>query len=272
MFVFLFPSFNPVALDLGFLKIHWYGISYAVGILLAWRYCLWQIRRKPFGISEKALSDYIPWAIFGIILGGRLGIALFYNFDYYSRHLLEIFYIWRPGMAFHGGLLGVILATLWYCHRKKLPLLELGDLITTAVPIGLFFGRCANFINGELWGRPATVSWGVVFPKVDSLPRHPSQLYEAFLEGIVLFMVLHLIATYTDVRRQRQGLLCGIFFIGYGCARIFVECFREPDAQIGYLIGGTTLGQWLSLPLVLFGIILIFISFFYKRTSSRDTL
>jgi phosphatidylglycerol:prolipoprotein diacylglycerol transferase len=271
---FVYPNFNPVALDLGLLKIHWYGVAYAMGILLAWRYCVWQIHKKPLHISSKALGDYIPWAVVGIILGGRLGIALFYNFDYYSQHPLEIFYIWKPGMAFHGGLLGVILATLWYCHRNKLPLLELGDLIATGAPIGLFFGRCANFINGELWGRPTDVPWGMIFPHVDNLPRHPSQLYEAFLEGILLFVILYFLTTRTDYRAKRPGFLSGIFLIGYGCARILVEYFREPNSHIGYFIGGTTLGQWLSFPLIIGGFAcLIFSRHHYaKRISERDTL
>ena len=264
MFGFLFPSFNPVALDLGFFKIHWYGISYAVGILLAWRYCLWQIKKRPMTLTAKDLSDYIPWAILGIILGGRLGIALFYNFEYYQHHLTEIFYIWRPGMSFHGGLLGVMGATLWYCRRHHLPLWELGDLLATAAPIGLFFGRCANFINGELWGRPTSMPWGVIFPKVDALPRHPSQLYEALLEGVALFLFLHFVSTFTELRRQRPGVLSGLFFTGYGIARIFVEHFREPDAHIGYLSGGLTLGQLLSLPLVMIGIFFSVKAFFSK--------
>ena len=280
MLSFVYPSFNPVAVDLGVLKIHWYGIAYAVGILLAWRYCLWLIRRTPLNVSQKALSDYIPWAIFGIVLGGRLGIALFYNIDYYACHPLEIFYIWRPGMAFHGGLLGVVTATLWYCHRQKLPLLELADLLAASAPIGLFFGRCANFINGELWGRPTMVSWGMIFPRVDSFPRHPSQLYEAALEGIFLFAVLHFASTLTDLRRRSPGFICGLFFSGYGCVRIFVECFREPDRHIGYLMGGTTLGQWLSLPLILAGIVLIVNARLHKpgfssvpqKSSSHDVL
>lgn len=254
MVALFYPALNPVLLDLGFFKIHWYGVSYAVGIFLAWRYSLFLIRRyQGAALSEKQLSDYIPWAIFGIILGGRLGISLFYYFDYYRHHLLEILYIWRPGMSFHGGLLGVLITAVWYCRRHRLSVLHMADLLATSAPIGLFFGRCANFINGELWGRPTTQPWGMIFPHVDQVPRHPSQLYEAFLEGLVLFTILYLTATRTPALKRLPGLSCGIFFVGYGCARILVECFREPDAHIGYWIGGTTLGQWLSLPLVIIG-------------------
>lgn len=260
MNVLLYASFDPVAFSLGSIKIHWYGISYAVGIYLAWQYCLWLIRKIPLNIKEKELSDYIPWAILGIILGGRLGIALFYNFDYYRHHLLEILYIWRPGMSFHGGLLGVLCTTAWYVQARKLSFLKFTDLLAAGTPIGLFFGRCANFINGELVGRPTTVPWAIIFPQIDNLPRHASQLYEAALEGIVLFLVLAYFALKTDFMKQRSGFMGGIFLIGYGSARIFVECFRQPDHQIGYLINGTTLGQWLSLPLVMVGVILIIYS------------
>ena len=266
MNVILYASFDPVAWSLGPLRIHWYGISYAVGIYLAWQYCLWLIRKVPLAFTAKELSDYIPWAIFGIILGGRLGIALFYNFDYYRHHLVEILYIWRPGMAFHGGLIGVLVATTWYCYAKQVSFWKFTDLIATGTPIGLFFGRCANFINGELVGRPTTVSWSVVFPQVDDLPRHASQLYEAILEGIVLFIILACLALKTNLMKHRPGFIGGVFLIGYGSARIFVECFRQPDVQIGYLINGTTLGQWLSLPLIFSGLLLII----YSKYAHKD--
>ncbi|MGI4851235.1 MAG: prolipoprotein diacylglyceryl transferase [Janthinobacterium lividum] len=273
MNVFLYSSFDPVAFSLGSFKIHWYGISYAVGIYLAWQYCLWLIRKVPLNITSKELSDYIPWAILGIIAGGRLGIALFYNFDYYRHHLAEILYIWRPGMSFHGGLLGVLLTTAWYCHSRKLSFLKFTDLLAAGTPIGLFFGRCANFINGELVGRPTDVAWSVVFPHIDQLPRHASQIYEAILEGFVLFFVLAYFALKTNLMKQRSGFMGGVFLVGYGSARIFVEFFREPDRQIGYLIGDTTLGQWLSLPLVFIGLMLIIRSLYtHKPHISYDGL
>ncbi len=260
MNVFFHASFDPVAFSLGSIKIHWYGISYAVGIFLAWRYCLWLIRKARLSILEKDIHDYIPWAILGIILGGRLGIAFLYNFDYYRYHLIEILYIWRPGMAFHGGLLGVILTTAWFCYYRKISFLRFTDLLSAATPIGLFFGRCANFINAELVGRPTNVPWAVIFPSVNMIPRHPSQLYEAFLEGIVLFILLAYVALKTTALHRRPGMMGGLFFIGYGVARIFVEYFRQPDAQIGYLAGGTTMGQWLSVPLVIVGVGLLILS------------
>lgn len=265
-----YPEINPVALQLGPLTIHWYGLAYVAGILLGWRYAIWLIKKQPLKITPYNLTDFISFATIGIVLGGRLGHALFYAPDYYFYKPWEVLFLWQPGMSFHGGFLGFLGASLWFCRKHRLSFLELMDLAACAAPIGIFFGRLANFINGELWGRPTGTEWGMIFPYVDTLPRHPSQLYEAVSEGLVLFLVLSLVAHFTFWRQKYRGLLSGLFLIGYGIARIIVECFREPDQHIGYLLWGTTLGQWLTLPLLLVGLSLVFLA--CQKTHSYDNL
>jgi phosphatidylglycerol:prolipoprotein diacylglycerol transferase len=265
-----YPEINPIALQLGPLTIHWYGLAYVAGILLGWRYALWLIKKQPLKITPQSLTDFISFATIGIVLGGRLGHAFFYAPVYYFHKPWEILFLWQPGMSFHGGFLGFLGASLWFCRRRGLSFLELMDLAACAAPIGIFFGRLANFINGELWGRATGKNWGMIFPHVDALPRHPSQLYEAFTEGLVLFLVLFLAVRLTLWRQKYQGLLSGCFLIGYALARIIVECFREPDQHIGYFIGGTTLGQWLTLPLLLVGVGLLFFS--RKQIVSHDPM
>lgn len=267
---FIYPNINPIALQLGPLSIHWYGLAYVAGILLGWRYALWLIKKQPLKITPQNLTDFISFATIGIVLGGRLGHAIFYAPEYYFHKPWEILFLWQPGMAFHGGLLGFLGASLWFCRKHKTSFLELMDLAACASPIGIFFGRLANFINGELWGRETGHNWGMIFPHVDALPRHPSQLYEALSEGLFLFLILFGIARFTAWRQKHQGSLAGSFLIGYAIARIIVECFREPDQHIGYLLWGTTLGQWLTLPLLLFGFGLIV--FAQKKAPRYDTM
>lgn len=250
----LFPQFNPIAVQIGPFAIHWYGLAYVVGFLGWWQYSLWLTRKFPL-VDRKMVDDYLIWAIIGVILGGRLGYVIFYNPSKYIAHPLEIFQVWKGGMAFHGGLLGVVIATAIYSIKRGIYFLNFSDLACCGVPIGLFFGRLANFVNGELYGRVTDVSWGVIFPYGGFLPRHPSQLYEAFLEGIVLFVLLTYGALLTRWP-HRRGLLTGIFLTGYALGRIMAECFREPDAFLGYFMGGTTMGQWLSLPILGFGLFL----------------
>lgn len=249
-----FPAIDRVAFYLGPLPIHWYGLAYVVGILGWWQYSLWLTKKFPL-IDRKMVDDYLAWAVIGVIVGGRLGFVLFYQPQKYLAHPLEILETWNGGMAFHGGLLGVAITTTLYCIRRKIYFLNFSDLACCGVPIGLFFGRIANFINGELYGRVTTVSWGVIFPLGGSLPRHPSQLYEAAFEGMVLFCVLAFGALFTRWP-HRQGLLTGIFLMGYAFARIGIECFREPDAFLGYFAGGITMGQLLSIPVLCFGLFL----------------
>lgn len=252
-----FPEIDPVAIAIGPLSIRWYALAYIFGLLAGWWYIGQFLRQPPHIMTRPQLSDFFTWAIIGVIVGGRVGYVIFYKAPYYLENPLEIFYVWQGGMSFHGGLIGVVVAIVWFARRKKIPVLALGDLVACAAPIGLFFGRLANFINGELYGRVTEVSWGMVFPGGGELPRHPSQLYEAALEGVVLFLVLFVLVRFTRAR-TRPGLLMGIFLIGYGSARIFVEFFREPDIQIGFLAAGTTMGQWLSVPLLLAGIYSIY--------------
>jgi len=249
-----FPLIDPVAFQIGPLAVHWYGLAYVVGILGWWQYSLWLTRKFPH-VDRKMVDDYLVWAIIGVIVGGRLGYVFFYNPQKYIEAPLEIFQVWKGGMAFHGGLLGVVIATALYSTTRGIYFLNFSDLACCGVPIGLFFGRIANFINGELYGRVTNTSWGVVFPAGGPFPRHPSQLYEAVFEGLVLFVLLGFGALFTRWP-HRRGLLTGIFLTGYALARIGVECFREPDTFLGYFAGGFTMGQILSLPVLGFGLFL----------------
>ncbi len=247
-----FPNIDPIAISLGPLAIRWYSLAYIGGLLLAWWYCRWLTTRPPREVSKEAFDDFLLWATLGIILGGRLGYVLFYKPGFYLANPQEILMVWQGGMSFHGGLLGVAVAEIAFARRRGIRLLALTDIVAVAAPIGLFLGRIANFVNGELFGRPSEVPWAMVFPHGGPLARHPSQLYEAALEGLVLFLVLYVL-----VRRralEREGTLTGAFLIGYALARILVEQFREPDAYLGFLAGGVTMGQVLSLPLLLAGL------------------
>lgn len=254
---FDFPAIDPVAFSIGPLVVRWYALAYLGGFLLGWRYALYLVARSS-GLrpNKNDIDDFIPWAIIGVIAGGRFGYILFYNFEKYSIDPLEILKVWHGGMSFHGGAAGVIIALIVYSLRRGFSPLRLADIVCCAVPIGLFLGRIANFINGELYGRVTDVWWAVKFPAGGYLPRHPSQIYEAVLEGLVLFIVLFLMARAQSVR-NRPGVLSGVFLIGYSLSRIAVEFLREPDAQIGYILNMFTMGQILSLPLLVFGIALI---------------
>ena len=254
----VFPQIDPVLIEIGPLAIRWYALAYVAGIFLGW----WLLKRlsdksSPPLLSEKALDDIILYAIIGIIIGGRLGYVLFYNPAYYANHLVDALKIWQGGMSFHGGLAGVIVAMWLFARRFEIPYLKLTDLLAVVAPIGLFFGRVANFINGELWGRAAEVPWAMVFPSGGNVPRHPSQLYEAALEGLALFVLLLVLVKFTAIR-QKTGMLSGLFLLGYGAARSFVEQYREPDEQLGFLWEGFTMGQFLSTPMILGGLFLVF--------------
>ena len=249
-----FPAIDPVAVRLGPIAIRWYALAYVVGLLGAW----WLVRRVGAGraaiMTKRDADDILMWATLGVVLGGRLGYVLFYKPGYYIGHLDEVLSLWRGGMSFHGGMLGVILAAILFARSRKLNIFSVGDLAALAAPIGLFFGRIANFINGELWGRASDVSWAIIFPdpRAGNIPRHPSQLYEAALEGIVLFTLLLLAMRFLD-SLKRPGEIGGLFLIGYGIARITAEFFREPDAHLGFLFAGATMGQLLSLPMIAVG-------------------
>ena len=246
-----YPQIDPVIVQIGPLAIRWYGLMYLLGFVAAYylirHLCRW--RRMP--LTGADVSDLLFYCVLGVILGGRLGYVLFYDLSYYLEHPLQILAVWQGGMSFHGGLGGVVVAASWFCIRKKLPWLLTADVLVTAASIGLGLGRLGNFINGELWGRVTEVPWGMVFPGAGPLPRHPSQLYEAALEGAVLFSVLYLLHR----RRVAAGIPFFTFCLLYGLFRFGVEFVREPDAHIGFLWGAATMGQLLSLPMVLIGLV-----------------
>jgi phosphatidylglycerol:prolipoprotein diacylglycerol transferase len=250
-----YPDFNPVAFTIFTLPIRWYALAYITGLVLGWRYCAYLIRRAPIVLTTEALDDLLVWVTFGVVLGGRVGYVLFYRPGYYVQNLAEIPAVWHGGMSFHGGCAGVILALALFARKNRLSLLAIGDIVVSAVPIGLFFGRLANFVNGELFGRPTDVPWAMVFPGAGPEPRHPSQLYQATLEGLVLFVVLFILER--SGARHRRGVQTGVFLMGYAIARTIGELFRQPDPQLGFLLFGVTMGQLLSLPMLLSGAWLI---------------
>ena len=255
-----FPHIDPILVHIGPLAVRWYALAYIVGIIAGWFYAraiiasprLWG-GAAPFTVVD--FDDFIIWVTLGIILGGRIGYVLFYNFPHFAAHPAEIVALWKGGMSFHGGFIGCVLAVVLFAWRRDIPFLSLGDVTTAVAPIGLFLGRLANFINGELWGRPTDVPWAMIFPNGGPLARHPSQLYEAGLEGLVLLLVLGVLVRFGALRRP--GLVTGAFALGYGDARIFCELFREPDAQLGFLWGGMTMGMLLCIPLILAGFAVI---------------
>lgn len=257
LFVVAYPSIDPVAFQIGPLAIRWYALAYLAGLAVGWRMMLLQVRLPgAVQMTREQVDDFLVWAIVGVILGGRLGYVLFYDPLQFLRDPLQIGQLWQGGMSFHGGLAGVAGAVAWYAWRRGLPFLALADVVASVAPVGLFFGRVANFVNAELWGRPSDVPWAMVFPGGGPEPRHPSQLYEAALEGIVLLVAVQVLYRWEPTRR-RPGTVTAAFFLGYGAARIAVEGFRAPDAHIGLLAGGSTMGQWLTVPMVLVGAMLL---------------
>jgi phosphatidylglycerol:prolipoprotein diacylglycerol transferase len=263
-----FPVFDPIAIAIGPIAIRWYALAYIGGIVLGWLYARKIIRserlwggKAPFTVLD--FDDFILWVTLGIILGGRTGYVLFYNLGFFTQHPAEIFKLWTGGMSFHGGFMGCVIAVLLFGWKRKISVLSLGDVTCAVGPIGLLLGRVANFINSELWGRPAdsSVPWAMVFPNGGPLPRHPSQLYEAGLEGVVLFIVLALLIRGGALKRP--GFIIGAFATLYGVARIISEFFREPDPQLGFLWGGLTMGMILSVPMIIAG--LAFIAAAWRR-------
>ena len=253
-----FPDFDPVLIHIGPFAIRWYALAYVAGILLGWRYAVAMLRRpvlwtrRPPPLTTVQLDDLILWITLGVIVGGRIGHTLFYTPELIWRDPAEILKVWHGGMSFHGGALGVLLAMAVFSWRNKLDLLRVGDVAAAATPIGLFFGRIANFINGELWGRPTDAPWGVIFPGAGPLPRHPSQLYEAALEGLGLFALLGW-AVWGKSWTNRRGVIMGLFIAGYGVVRISLENVREPDGYMPHFPLGLTMGMMLSAPMVLVG-------------------
>ena len=247
---------GPTALDLGFFQLRWYSLAYLAGIVLGWWYLLKLLAQPGAPMARRHADDLVFYATLGIILGGRLGYVLFYRPEFYFRNPVDIVRLWDGGMSFHGGVIGVSLAILWLARRNGLNWLRIHDYVACCVPFGLFLGRLANFANGELWGRVSDVPWAMVFPHAGPEPRHPSQLYQAVLEGICLFVLLQVLVRIPAVR-ARPGTLSGVFLAGYGVARLVGEVFRQPDAHLGFLAGGITMGQLLSLPMVAVGAWLI---------------
>jgi phosphatidylglycerol:prolipoprotein diacylglycerol transferase len=261
----IFPDFDPVLIRLGPFAIHWYALAYIAGLVIGWRIMRRLVLQTPVVGTQVLVDDFLSWATLGVVLGGRIGYVLFYQPGNFLHHPLSILAVWEGGMSFHGGMLGVTAAIILFCLRHRIPVLGFADRIAIVAPIGLGFGRIANFINGELWGRPAPKGWpfAMIYPRVDMQPRFPSEIYQAFLEGLVLLLVMLALGR-SEARRARFGLLTGCFLIGYGIARIIGECFRQPDAFLGFLMGGITMGQLLSLPMILAGLCLVF---YARRTA-----
>ena len=247
-------NFDPVALNFFSLEIRWYSISYIAGILIGW------VLSKKFFISDNEIrekfDDFLTYLIFGVIFGGRLGYVIFYDINYYLNNFFDIFKIWQGGMSFHGGLLGVIIVSIIFAKRNNQNPFKYLDIVSLVAPIGIFFGRIANFINSELYGRETDLFWGVKFPKVDDLYRHPSQIYEAIFEGVILFIILNFL--HMKDKFKTPGLISSMFLIFYSLFRIFTEIFREPDNQIGYILFHFSLGQLISFVFLIFGFFLYF--------------
>jgi phosphatidylglycerol:prolipoprotein diacylglycerol transferase len=260
------PELNPVAFSIYFLDIRWYSLAYIFGILFG-LFWLKKCNQERNILSQEAYENWITWIVFSILIGGRFGYILFYNFKYFINHPLEIFYFWHGGMSFHGGLIGVIFGSWLFCKKYKIHFFSFTDILAVATPVGLFFGRIANFINMELYGRVTEGNFGVIFPNAGDLPRHPSQIYEAMSEGILLFLILIILDRKTNFSKQ-EGKLSGVFLAGYGIFRIIVENFRQPDEQIGFLFKKITAGQFFSLPLIFSGMFLIFLPSFKKIKKS----
>tara|TARA_Y100000590_G_C15704497_1_gene1008077 strand:+ start:21 stop:827 length:807 start_codon:yes stop_codon:yes gene_type:complete len=256
-------NFDPVLVDFGFIQIRWYSIAYIVGITLGWLYAIIIIKKTSTKhnivlVNTKSFDDLIIYLIFGIIIGGRLGYVFFYDFNYFIENYIEILKIWKGGMSFHGGLFGVIIATLFFAKNKKISFFKFTDIISCVAPIGLFMGRIANFINGELIGKTTNLPWAVIFPGGGNMPRHPSQLYEAFLEGVLLFILINYLALKKNFL-LKTGYISAIFLIFYSLLRIFVENFREPDSHLGYYFNYFSMGTLLSIITLAIGCLIIFL-------------
>ena len=248
-----FPNFDPVAVRLGPLAIHWYGLMYLTAFASAWLLGRWRISHGKTRLTLKDLEDIIFYGVLGVIVGGRLGYVVFYKPIYYLSHPVEIFYLWEGGMSFHGGLLGVLVMVTWIARSRKYKWLEVSDFVAPLIPLGLAAGRLGNFINGELWGRPSTLAWAMVFPQSgDGIARHPSQLYQLGLEGLLLFALVWWFAN----KPRPTGQVSAVFLMGYGFFRFIAEYAREPDDFLGLLTAGLSMGQWLSLPMIAAGAVL----------------
>lgn len=249
-----YPNIDPVAFSIGPVAVHWYGIMYLIGFIAGWLLLRYRLRFFKLNWSYEQLADLIFYSALGVIVGGRIGYVLFYNLAFYAQHPLEILQVWDGGMSFHGGMLGVFVAIFIWSWRYQVAFFDATDFLAPVVPIGLGAGRIGNFINGELWGRVTDMPWGMVFPRAGPMPRHPSQIYEFLLEGVLLFIILW----FYSKRRPPRTAVSGAFLLGYGCLRFFCEFFRQPDPQLGFIAWGwLTMGQILSFPMIILGIILL---------------
>ena len=263
---FLFPQIDPVIFSIGPVAVRWYGLMYVIAFLLANWLANRQADKPGSGWTRDQVSDLLFFGFLGVIVGGRVGYVLFYSFSNFIADPLYLFRTWEGGMSFHGGVLGVMAAMAWFAWRNQKSYLQLGDFVAPLIPLGLAAGRLGNFINAELWGRPTDVPWAVLFPGAGPLPRHPSQLYEFALEGVLLFVIIVLVRRFNPP----AGSLGGVFLTGYGCARFFVEFYREPDAHLGVLSAGMSMGQWLSLPMIIAGLALIIYACANRATTSKQ--
>ncbi len=267
-----FPAIDPIIFQLGPFAVRWYSLSYFLGFIIAARYMFRLTAYKGAPLNRQHFESLLFILPLSVIVGGRLGYVLFYNIDYYLDSPLRILFLWQGGMSFHGGFIAVIVACILFFWQKKLPFLFFFDQLAQIVPVTLGLGRIANFINGELWGRVTDMPWGMVFPHVDAAARHPSQLYQAFLEGVCLFFLIFFVRKYHSFQAKKAdgevpgpGYVAGIFCLGYGCMRLVAELFREPDQHIGFLFGGVSMGQMLSLPMILLGVTLIGLGYRSKQ-------
>lgn len=261
-----FPQIDPVIFSLGPISLRWYGLMYLIAFGIAWWLANRAAKKPGSGWTEQQVSDLLFIGFLGVILGGRVGYVLFYQFELFMQEPLYLFKIWTGGMSFHGGLLGVLAAMAWFARKNNKAYLQLGDFVAPLIPLGLAAGRLGNFINAELWGRTTDVPWGVVFPGAGPAPRHPSQLYEFALEGVVLFVLIMLYRRFSPP----VGALGGLFLAGYGSARFFVEFYREPDAHLGVLSAGMSMGQWLSLPMIISGVGLIIFAYVHSNKTAKQ--
>jgi phosphatidylglycerol:prolipoprotein diacylglycerol transferase len=257
-----YPDLNPIAFSMGFLQVHWYGLMYLFGFLAGWGLGCYRAGQPNSGWNSEQVGDLIFYAALGVIIGGRVGYMLFYNFNQLVAEPLSLFKVWQGGMAFHGGCLGVFVAIICYAKKYQKHIFDVSDFIVPLVPIGLGLGRIGNFINGELWGRVTSMPWGMIYPQAGPMPRHPSEIYEFLLEGVLLFTIIWL---YSAKKRPRMAV-SGMFLLCYGSFRIIAECFRQPDAPLGYIaFNWLTMGQLLSIPMVIAGIVLLGLTYRRKQ-------
>lgn len=261
--MFIYPNINPIAFHIGPLKVHWYGLMYLLSFIVGWLLALYRAKTSHLNFTKEQIGDLIFFIAVGVIFGGRLGYILFYDFPHFIHHPWIVFEVWNGGMSFHGGLIGTILMICWWAKRNHKHFIDITDFVAPIVPIGLAAGRIGNMINGELWGRITTVSWGVIYPQAGPMPRHPSEIYEFLLEGVVLFIILW----WFSMKSRPRWAISGLFLVLYGSFRFFCEFFRQPDPQLGFIVfHWLTMGQLLSLPMIILGIIILFYVYRKKMT------